>query len=143
LHFCPGQPGSWSSYLCLLHSWDHRYLLLQLVCLFRWGLDNCLSGLALYLDPLHFHLSSSWDYSGSHLHGPLVMFSQMGRLDFSSASGNGTFYIQMPPLHFHLMTKWGFHGFPFISLLLSGAIHVDFLLLAKLHILWSAIHLMS
>jgi hypothetical protein len=20
--FCPGQPGPWSSYLCLPHSWD-------------------------------------------------------------------------------------------------------------------------
>jgi hypothetical protein len=52
---------SLSSYLCLPHNWDYRYVTPCLACLLTWSLANFLLWLAsnYYLPSLH--LLSSWD----------------------------------------------------------------------------------
>jgi hypothetical protein len=48
--FCSGQPGSWSSYLCLLCSWDNRWV--QLVIGWGGGLAKFFPGLKNLILPI-------------------------------------------------------------------------------------------
>jgi hypothetical protein len=59
LFWSRNQCGLWSSYLCLLHSWDYRFIPLCLVRWLRWVSLPLFPGLALNYNPPNFCLLSS------------------------------------------------------------------------------------